>query len=145
MQYNCVNRNTVYLLVNYYTFCMEYVRFPWPPVWQHMIVRGLQEHCIATEVIGSTKKTNLIPTIQLCPLVPTIPFELWRRRFPTKIAFAMKINQGQGQTLKSVGTYPSLPVFPMVSSTWHFSDPLHLTTSLLLLLKGVDNVQTTDL
>ena len=43
---------------------------------QHMIVTGLDEHCIAAEVFGSTK--ILIPRILLCPSDLSIPFKLCR-------------------------------------------------------------------
>jgi hypothetical protein len=39
--------------------------------WQHMIVKALDEHCIATEVADSTK-TVLITKIQLCTTNITI-------------------------------------------------------------------------
>jgi hypothetical protein len=102
-------------------------------------VRGLQGHRIAAEDIGS-RKTILIPRIQLRSPDPTIPFKLCRRRFPIKIAFAMTVSKAQGQTLKRVAIYPPSPVFPMASCLWHFPDPLHLTKSLLQLLKGIDSV-----
>jgi hypothetical protein len=44
-----------------------------------MTVRGLHEHCIAMEVIGSSK-TILISRIQLFPLDLSIPFKLCRRQ-----------------------------------------------------------------
>ena len=62
-----------------------------------MIVRGFDEYCIVAEVIGS-RKTVLIPRIQFCPSYPTFPFKMCRRRFPIKIAFAVTINEAQGQT-----------------------------------------------
>jgi hypothetical protein len=66
---------------------------------QHMIVRGLQEHCIAVEILGSSKPV-LIPGIQLCPSDPTTPFRLHKRHFPINIAFAITINEAQGHMLK---------------------------------------------
>jgi hypothetical protein len=65
-----------------------------------MIVIGLDEHCRAAEVSGSTK--ILIHRIQLCPSDPTIPFKLYRRRFLVKIAFPMAINVAQEQIKKYV-------------------------------------------
>jgi len=62
---------------------------------QHMIVRGLHEHCTAAEIPGS-RNTILIPSILLCPSDPTTPFKLHRRRFPINIAFAITINEPQG-------------------------------------------------
>jgi hypothetical protein len=50
-------------------------------------------------------------------------------------------NKAQRQTLKRVGLYPSSPVFFLMASCMgHFPD-LHLTTSLLQLLKVFGNVQ----
>lgn len=72
--------------------------------WHHTIVKGLDEHCIATNVIGSIK-TILTPNVQLCPPDPTIPFELCRRLFPIKIAFATTNSKAQGQTFKRIGIY----------------------------------------
>jgi hypothetical protein len=60
--------------------------------WQHMIMRDFEDHCIAVEFIGS-RHSNLMPRIQLCPSVPTTPFNVCRRRFLIKIAFAMAINK----------------------------------------------------
>jgi hypothetical protein len=37
--------------------------------------------------------------MELCPSHPTILFKLCRRRFPIKIAFAVKINKAQKQKL----------------------------------------------
>jgi hypothetical protein len=41
--------------------------------WQHMIIKSLDEHCIAAEVADLTK-TVLTTRIQLCTSNPTIPF-----------------------------------------------------------------------
>jgi len=73
--------------------------------WQHIIVRGLQEHCTVARVTGCKKKI-LLSRIQLCPSDLIIPFRLYRKRFPIKIAFVMKIKQAQGQRLKCVEMYP---------------------------------------
>jgi hypothetical protein len=48
---------------------MKYVRSLGRRWWQHVIVIGLHEHCVAAEVIGS-KKTILNPQIQLHPSNP---------------------------------------------------------------------------
>jgi hypothetical protein len=108
--------------------------------WQHMIVKGLHEHCTATEVTGCIK-TILIPKVQLCPSAGTIPFKLCTRQFPIRIVFALTINKFQDYMLERVAIYLPSPVFPMARSIRHFPDPLHLTTSLLQLLRDIDNVQ----
>jgi hypothetical protein len=69
--------------------------------WQHIIVRGVHKHCIAAEVTSPTKAV-FTPSIRLCPSDPAIPFKLYRRRFQSKIAFAMTISKAQGQALKRV-------------------------------------------
>jgi len=79
--------------------------------WQHMIVRGVHEHCRAAEVTGPTKAV-LTPSIRLRPSDPAIPFKLYRRRFQFKITFAMTISKAQGQTLKRVGIKAPTFVFP---------------------------------
>jgi hypothetical protein len=76
--------------------------------WQHVIVRGLHEHCITAEVIDSI----LIPRIQLCPSDPAIVFRLCRRRFSIKIAFAVTVSKAKGQTLKRLAIFLPSPVFP---------------------------------
>jgi hypothetical protein len=110
--------------------------------WQHMVVRGLDKHCIAVKVTGY-RKTIITPSIQLRPSDPSIRFKQRIRRFPIKFASAVTSSKAQRQTLKRVAIYPPSPVFfpPMASSMWHFPNPLHLTTSLLQLLECVDSLQ----
>ncbi|UYV66793.1 hypothetical protein LAZ67_4002871, partial [Cordylochernes scorpioides] len=52
-----------------------------------------------------------IPRIYLAPIHSEIPFILRRGQFPVKLAFAMTINESQGQTLEMVGIYLPEPVF----------------------------------
>jgi ATP-dependent DNA helicase PIF1 len=61
-------------------------------------------HCMAADVTGS-RKTILIPIIQLCPPDPTIHLQTVKKQFPIKLLFAMTINNTQWQTLKHVGIY----------------------------------------
>jgi hypothetical protein len=42
-----------------------------------------------------------------------------------KIAFSVTVNKLQGQTFKRLGIHLPLPVFPMASSMWYFSEYLH--------------------
>ena len=79
--------------------------------WHQVIVRLLHQQCILAEVLGCSQ-TVLIPSIQLCPSDPTIPFNPCRSRFPIKIAFAVTLSKAQGQKLRRAGLYPPSPVFP---------------------------------
>jgi hypothetical protein len=60
-----------------------------------MIIRGLYEYCIATEVIGP-RKAVLIHRILLCQLDSTIP---------CKTVFFLTTRKAEGQTLKYVGIF----------------------------------------
>jgi hypothetical protein len=55
--------------------------------WQHVIVICLHEQNTRAEVNGCKKNVR---------------FKLCRRPFPAKIAFAVKFNNAEGQTLKPV-------------------------------------------
>jgi len=59
----------------------------------------------------------------------------------------MTINKSQGQTLRRIAIYPSLPVHPHPPSNgrsmWDFPETIHLTTSLLQLWNSVDNAEKT--
>lgn len=58
--------------------------------------------------VGSTE---FIPRIKLISNDGGLPFQLARRQFPIKVAFAMTINKAQGQTLKHMGLYLPHSVF----------------------------------
>jgi hypothetical protein len=90
---------------------LKYVSFLWPPVEPAHDPKSPHEQCIAADVTGSNQ-TVLIPTIQLCPSDPSIPFQLRTGRFPIQIAVALKISKAQGQTLEPAAIYPPSPVFP---------------------------------
>jgi hypothetical protein len=63
-----------------------------------MIVKCWREQNAGAEVIGCKKRVH---------------FNLCRRRFPAKIAFAVKIKNAEGQKLKPVAVYPTIVwVFP---------------------------------
>ena len=78
--------------------------------WQYMIISGLHMYYKTVEITGS-RKTILLPSIQLCPSRPIIPFKLRRRRSPITSACAMTIGNVLGQTLKRVTilVYPQSP------------------------------------
>jgi len=77
-----------------------------------MVVTEMREHVIDAKVITGTAAGNtvFIPRIDL-ETDSGLPFQLRRRQFPVKLAFAMTINKSQGQTLDKVGIYLPNPVF----------------------------------
>lgn len=75
-----------------------------------MVVTDLKEYTIQAKLL-TTGKTVIIPRINLTPSDPTMPFQLCRRQFPLKVAFAMTINKAQGQTLQKAALYLPQPVF----------------------------------
>ena len=48
---------------------------------------------------------ELIPRMNLNPSDNSLPFEMVRKQFPVKIAYAISINRSQGKTLNKVGVY----------------------------------------
>jgi hypothetical protein len=82
-----------------------------------MVIRVSHEHSIAAGVTGP-RESILVPRIQSCLSDPTVPFELSRRRFPIKIAFAMAISKVHGRRL-NVLEY--IYLLPMASSMCIFS------------------------
>lgn len=89
-----------------------------------MILRGLDDNCIAADVIGNRPYVQHSGT-----------FNLWRRLFSIKIAFGMGVSKAQGHTLKRVEKYPPSPSLCDI-----FLDPLYLTTLLLRGLKCIDSL-----
>ena len=56
----------------------------------------------------------LIPRVNIAPSVSGLSFELVRRQYPIRLAFAMTINKAQDQSLTRAGIYLSNPVFTHV-------------------------------
>ena len=52
-----------------------------------------------------------IPRIDSITPEGLFPFQLKRRQFPVKLAFAITINESQGQSYKTTGVYMPEPVF----------------------------------
>ena len=74
-------------------------------------VKSLMPHVIeATILTGCAKGEDVfIPRI---PLIPSdMPFEFKRLQFPVRLAFAMSINEAQGQSLKIAGINLETPCF----------------------------------
>jgi len=62
--------------------------------WQHMILSGLKQSCIAAEVIASRKNYSYIHD-SITFLRSYHFLQNGQRRFPTKIAFTMTINNAK--------------------------------------------------
>jgi DNA helicase Pif1-like protein len=78
-----------------------------------LICQSFSPHLIQAKIITGVHKNQivLIPRISLIPSDVQLPFEIKRRQFPIRLAFAMIINKAQGQTMKFVGIYLPQPVF----------------------------------
>jgi ATP-dependent DNA helicase PIF1 len=78
-----------------------------------LIVRRLSRHIIDAEIITGSHvgKKVYIPRFRLAPSDADLPFQLIRRQFPVRVAFAMTINKSQGQTIPIVGLDLRSPVF----------------------------------
>mmetsp|Transcript_13935 Transcript_13935/g.25805 ORF Transcript_13935/g.25805 Transcript_13935/m.25805 type:complete len:831 (-) Transcript_13935:1923-4415(-) len=78
-----------------------------------LLIRRLQQHVIDAEVLTGARRGSrvYIPRITLSPATHLLPFQLQRRQFPVRPAYAMTINKSQGQTLRTVGISLIKPVF----------------------------------
>ena len=79
-----------------------------------LLIKELKRNVIIAEILTGSGKGNveLIPRIILDSTRSSdIPFQLRRRQFPVKPAFAMTINKAQGQTLDKVGILLPEPIF----------------------------------
>ena len=116
------------------------VAFPWPPVMAAHDSNRLPT-ALHNNGITVSRKPIITRRTRLCSSGHTISFRLRWRQFPIKIAFAMTITWAQGQLKERVMTYLACPVFPTSRCMRDFSDPLHLTTLLLQLLKDIVNLE----
>ncbi|XP_072158483.1 uncharacterized protein [Bemisia tabaci] len=77
------------------------------------IIRGMKQNSLKLEIITGVGQGNIVflPRIKLICTDPNMPFAMSRVQFPLRIAFAMTINKGQGQTFDKIGIFLSQPVF----------------------------------
>jgi ATP-dependent DNA helicase PIF1 len=78
-----------------------------------LVVEELKNNVIKAKILtgNSSGEQVLIPRIVFIPSDEDIPFQLRRRQFPVRLAFAMTINKSQRQTFDKVGIYLKTPVF----------------------------------
>ena len=78
-----------------------------------LVVEQLTERVIVAKVASGSKAGTsvFIPRFTMAPSDQDLPFELQRRQFPVRPAFAMSINKAQGQTLSRAGVFLPKPIF----------------------------------
>ena len=79
-----------------------------------LTIEQIQSKVIKAKIITGTfaGTFHFIPRITLTTEnEPDIPFNMCRRQFPIKLAYAMTINKAQGQTADKVGLFLRNPVF----------------------------------
>jgi hypothetical protein len=77
------------------------------------VVTKLCSRVIEARLLGGhhAGKTVFIPRLTITPSDLQLPFQLSRRQFPVRLAFAMTINKSQGQSLDVIGLDFRHPVF----------------------------------
>ncbi len=77
------------------------------------VIKHITKHILQAQIVNGshTGQMVLIPRIKLISNDTSFPFQLTRRQFPVRPAFAMTINKAQGQTLQLMGLYLPKPVF----------------------------------
>ena len=79
-----------------------------------LVVTRLMDNIVQAKVATGPAKGRVVmlPRLNLVPSDgTTLPFDLCRRQFPVRVAYAMTINKAQGQTLKAAGVYLPKSVF----------------------------------
>ena len=80
---------------------------------QRLKIIQLGEFSITAKILnGSYADTiTILPRITLSPHKLEMPFSMYRRQFPLRLAYAITINRSQGQTYNDVGIILFAPVF----------------------------------
>ncbi|XP_028072245.1 ATP-dependent DNA helicase PIF7-like [Camellia sinensis] len=78
-----------------------------------LMVSKCNTHIVEAQILTGEKCGNLvfIPKISLTPSSSEMPFQMTRRQFPVRLAYALTINKFQGQSVKFVGVDLRTPVF----------------------------------
>jgi ATP-dependent exoDNAse (exonuclease V) alpha subunit len=65
----------------------------------------MSQYVLEIRLIGGEHagKKAFIPRITISPSAEQIAFEMKRRQFPVRLAFAMTINKSQGQSVDNIG------------------------------------------
>ena len=69
------------------------------------ILTQASQRVLEVRILGGDHagKLAFIPRITLSTSNNDLPFELCRRQFPVRLAFAMTVNKSQGQSVKNIG------------------------------------------
>ncbi|XP_052185281.1 uncharacterized protein LOC127796918 [Diospyros lotus] len=78
-----------------------------------LMVTRCDTRIIEAQILTGEKFGNLafIPRISLAPSSSKMPFQMTRRQFSVRLAYALTINKSQGQSVKFVGVDLRIPVF----------------------------------
>ena len=78
-----------------------------------LVLKAAYACCLHVQINNGTHigEEAWIPRIDSITPEGLFPFQLKRRQFPVKLAFALSINKSQGQSYKTTGVYMPEPVF----------------------------------